>query len=181
MLSYKLDYVIHKLDYALETEHAGRRDAAQCAAHAGPKTALSHNSEGLMRRLRRLAKRLAVIYLMHQSWKAHEGTFLPLTAEASNVSRIIHVRRAEKQKSALWKLAGVKVSAATAEAVWSRVLDHKWYLSERLGRDVGLRVAAVDYFENIEPPRSPVKRRRDWEPLPRLPMMMSLGERHKFV
>ena len=180
MLSYKLDYVIHKLDYALEPEHAGRREAAQCAAHAA-QTAARHKPEGFARRLGRLAKRLAVIYLTHQSWKAHEGTFMPLAAEASPVPRTRQARRAGNRKSELRKLAGVKLSAATAEAIWPRVLDHKWYLSERLGRDVGLRVAAVDYFENIEPPRAPVKRRRDWEPLPRLPMMMSLGERHKFV
>ncbi|MBV8828971.1 MAG: DUF4032 domain-containing protein [Acidobacteriaceae bacterium] len=29
--------------------------------------------------------------------------------------------------------------------------DHKWYLSEALGRDVGIRVAALDYFENVKP------------------------------
>lgn len=28
---------------------------------------------------------------------------------------------------------------------------HKWFLSERLGRDVGFHVAAADYFENIHP------------------------------
>jgi hypothetical protein len=53
------------------------------------------------------------------------------------------------------KMTGVKISADEARAVWPRVLDHKWYISERLGRDVGLRVAAVDYFENIWTPRPP--------------------------
>jgi hypothetical protein len=33
------------------------------------------------------------------------------------------------------------------------VLEHKWFVSERLGRDVGLRVAALDYFENVRLPR----------------------------
>jgi hypothetical protein len=51
-------------------------------------------------------------------------------------------------------LAGVSVSLAEARLVWPRILDHKWYVSERLGRDVGLRVAAIDYFENIEGPRT---------------------------
>lgn len=31
-----------------------------------------------------------------------------------------------------------------------RVNDHKWLLSERLGRDVGFVVAAVDYFLNFQ-------------------------------
>lgn len=32
---------------------------------------------------------------------------------------------------------------------WNKIQDHKWYLSERLGRDVGMFVAALDYFLNI--------------------------------
>jgi hypothetical protein len=61
--------------------------------------------------------------------------------------------------------------------VWPRLLEHKWYLGERLGRDVGLRVAALDFFENVQPPRPRASRRTAWEPLPRLPMMLPFGER----
>ncbi len=50
-------------------------------------------------------------------------------------------------------LTGVKLSAGEARRIWPRILEHKWYISERLGRDVGLRVAAVDYLENIRPRR----------------------------
>ena len=46
-------------------------------------------------------------------------------------------------------LAGVKLSSREAKTAWNRVLEHKWYISERLGRDVGFRVAAIDFFENI--------------------------------
>jgi hypothetical protein len=50
-------------------------------------------------------------------------------------------------------LAGVNLSAREAREVLPFIENHKWYVSERLGRDVGLRVAAIDYFENIyEPP-----------------------------
>ena len=45
--------------------------------------------------------------------------------------------------------AGIKLKPREARAAWKRILDHKWYISERLGRDVGFRVAAIDYFENI--------------------------------
>lgn len=77
----------------------------------------------------------------------------------------------------LHKLAGVKVSAAEASRLWQRVLDHKWYISERLGRDVGLRVAAIDFFENIEPVSSatPARRHRQHSLPPRLRMMQSLN------
>lgn len=56
------------------------------------------------------------------------------------------------KQQALQKLAGVKLSHTDAQAMWNRILDHKWYLSERLGRDVGMRVASIDYFENIDLP-----------------------------
>ena len=47
-------------------------------------------------------------------------------------------------------LTGVTLGVTDARAIWPKILDHKWFLSERLGRDVGLRVAAMDYLENIE-------------------------------
>src|SRR5437763_8468608 len=83
--------------------------------------------------------------------------------EAARVARRREMRRA---------LAGIRVSAREAQAVWPRVLEHKWYVSERLGRDVGLRVAALDYFENVAPPPPRAPRRSAAALPPRLPMMM---------
>ena len=60
---------------------------------------------------------------------------------------------AVEEQKALKELAGVRLSAEEARAEWGRVLEHKWFVSERLGRDVGLRVAALDYFENVRLPR----------------------------
>ncbi len=79
----------------------------------------------------------------------------------------------------LKSLAGVELSRERAREVWPRLLEHKWYLSERLGRDVGLRVAAVDYFENIERPLPHVRFSLfgDGGLPPRLPMMLPFGER----
>lgn len=86
-------------------------------------------------------------------------------------------RPGEEQK-VLRELAGARLSPDEARAEWPRVLEHKWYMGERLGRDVGLRVAAADYFENIHPPRARRRaRRHDGGLPPRLPMMMSLGQR----
>ena len=58
-----------------------------------------------------------------------------------------------EEQEVLKELAGVKLRPAEARAEWPRVLEHKWLVSERLGRDVGLRVAALDYFENVRLPR----------------------------
>lgn len=54
-----------------------------------------------------------------------------------------------REQRALKVLTGLELSKDEAGFFWPRILDHKWYMSERLGRDVGLRVAAVDYFENV--------------------------------
>ena len=70
-------------------------------------------------------------------------------------------------------LTGVRVAERNAREVWSSILEHKWYLGERLNRDVGLRTAAVDYLENIKPPPVFRRARRDMLP-PRLPMMRPL-------
>ncbi|MEP6902256.1 MAG: DUF4032 domain-containing protein [Actinomycetota bacterium] len=39
-----------------------------------------------------------------------------------------------------------------AKHLSERIVDHKWYVSERLKRDVGFRVAAIDYVENFYEP-----------------------------
>jgi hypothetical protein len=39
-----------------------------------------------------------------------------------------------------------------AKYLWERIADHKWLVSERLRRDIGFRVAAVDYVENFYAP-----------------------------
>ncbi len=128
---------------------------------------------------RRIASELIKGYLKHQSWKAHEGLFMPLESGESEANRSEVepvVRDARRLRRSLKRLAGVKLSPSEARDVWPQVLEHKWYLGERLGRDVGLRVAAVDYFENVRPPRAHASLRTQGGGLPpRLPMMMPVG------
>src|SRR5437588_12993138 len=68
------------------------------------------------------------------------------------IERTLQAQPCEEQKL-LRELARMKLSPAEARAEWPRVLEHKWFVSERLGRDIGLRVAAIDYFENVRLPR----------------------------
>ena len=125
---------------------------------------------------RRLASELIKGYLKHQSWKAHEGLFMPLAWEEEGSVTNAVARDARRLRRSLKELAGVRLSASEASDVWPQVLEHKWYLGERLGRDVGLRVAAVDYFENIRRPRGRSSLRAKSGGLPsRLPMMMPVG------
>ena len=49
----------------------------------------------------------------------------------------------------LRKFTGADFAREEARRLCERISDHKWYISEKLGRDVGLNVAAIDYLENI--------------------------------
>ncbi len=93
------------------------------------------------------------------------------------IERVTQPQLTDVQRT-LNALAGVNLGASEARELLPRIREHKWYVSERLGRDVGWRVAAVDFFENIQPPRprpSSTRARRDALP-PRLPMMRPLTE-----
>lgn len=64
------------------------------------------------------------------------------------------VERVARDRAEAVLLAQVQPRSVTAQQVelsWNALQDHKWYLSERLGRDVGLPTAAADYFENVQP------------------------------
>jgi Domain of unknown function (DUF4032) len=78
-----------------------------------------------------------------------------------------------RERRTIKNLTGVRLSDRSAREVWLAIVDHKWYLGERLGRDVGLRTAAVDYLENIAPPPVVRRVRRNNLP-PRVPMMREL-------
>jgi hypothetical protein len=82
----------------------------------------------------------------------------------------LNTANGRREQRIIRKLTGVRLTDRNAHQVWSSILEHKWYLSERLNRDVGLRTAAVDYLENIARPSTAQRSRRDTLP-PRLPMM----------
>jgi transitional endoplasmic reticulum ATPase len=50
----------------------------------------------------------------------------------------------------IFELSGVTFEPAIAADIWSKIFKHKWHLSEKLARDVGLRTACIDFLENLE-------------------------------
>ena len=52
------------------------------------------------------------------------------------------------EQKKLKNFVGQDFEQKEAKYVWGKIQDHKWYMSESLDRDIGLRVAAVDYIEN---------------------------------
>ncbi len=67
------------------------------------------------------------------------------------------------------ELSGVTFEPVIAADLWTKILKHKWLLSEKLERDVGLRTACIDFLENLEqvadenttPPRGILKEMGD--------------------
>jgi SpoVK/Ycf46/Vps4 family AAA+-type ATPase len=56
----------------------------------------------------------------------------------------------EECTNTILELSGVQFEPDIAVDLWANILKHKWLLSEKLGRDVGLRTACIDFLENME-------------------------------
>lgn len=65
-----------------------------------------------------------------------------------------------REQKILLELAGKTIEKAEAKILWEKILDHKWYVSERLKRDIGFRAAAIDYIENFYEPTGNSKQNR---------------------
>jgi transitional endoplasmic reticulum ATPase len=50
--------------------------------------------------------------------------------------------------STIFEVSGIKLDPDIAFDLWQKILQHKWLMSEKLGRDVGLRTACIDFLEN---------------------------------
>ncbi len=46
-------------------------------------------------------------------------------------------------------LTSLEMDEEEARSHYFKILENKYYLSEKMGRDIGIRVAALDYFQNI--------------------------------
>ncbi len=57
----------------------------------------------------------------------------------------------------LQEFTGKQFSRGDAETIWINITNHKWNLSEKLNRDVGFRVAAIDFIENFYQPQKLAK------------------------
>ena len=52
--------------------------------------------------------------------------------------------------STIFEISGTKFDPDIAADIWPKILQHKWLMSEKLGRDVGLRTACIDFIENMD-------------------------------
>lgn len=75
----------------------------------------------------------------------------------------------EECPTLIFESCGHKVEPESAEELRDKILQHKWVLSEKLGRDVGTKVACVDFIENIAPMH------QDFHDTERIKLLKSLG------
>ncbi len=48
----------------------------------------------------------------------------------------------------IFEISGARFEPEIAADLWQKILKHKWLMSEKLGRDTGLRTACIDFLEN---------------------------------
>lgn len=48
------------------------------------------------------------------------------------------------------RLTGYRTAPEHCEGLWRQILEHKWYMSERAGGDVGIQEAALDFFKRLK-------------------------------
>jgi transitional endoplasmic reticulum ATPase len=56
----------------------------------------------------------------------------------------------EECAAKIFELSDMKFEPDIALDLWAKILQHKWLLSEKVGRDVGFRTACIDFLENME-------------------------------
>lgn len=61
------------------------------------------------------------------------------------------ISSAEDCAALIFEHSGHKVDPEMARDLWPKIQQHKWALSEKIGRDVGTQVACMDFIENVEP------------------------------
>lgn len=49
----------------------------------------------------------------------------------------------------IYALTRIRFDESKANDLWNQLITHKWGMSERMGRNVGIRVAALDFFHNV--------------------------------
>ncbi len=63
---------------------------------------------------------------------------------------VANIPSPEECASHILDYTGHIVEPEAAGELWLKILQHKWFLSEKLGRDVGIKVACLDFIENTQ-------------------------------
>ncbi len=70
--------------------------------------------------------------------------------DAKKIFKIKDKREKIFYSDLIYTLMNLRFSEEEAIKHWNEIVMHKWMMSEKLERNVGVRVAALDYFKNIK-------------------------------
>ncbi|MEW5693643.1 MAG: DUF4032 domain-containing protein [Candidatus Hydrogenedentota bacterium] len=56
----------------------------------------------------------------------------------------------ELYSTVIQSILGIKLTEETARNDWNNILVHKYFLSQKVGHDVGIILAVLDYYKNIK-------------------------------
>lgn len=74
----------------------------------------------------------------------------PDRGESERTARMIRESRGDGMYSdLLFNLTHLHYEPEEARSLWQAVQEHKYLISEKIGRNIGIRLAALDYFTNI--------------------------------
>ena len=66
------------------------------------------------------------------------------------IDKIIDKKHNSFYSDILYTITSERFSEPDAKKLWQEILQHKYITSEKLGRNIGIRVAVLDYLENIK-------------------------------
>lgn len=66
------------------------------------------------------------------------------------VEKVVREKRGNFYSDLLYSLSSERFPEQKARELWQEILRHKYIMSEKLNRNVGIRVATLDYLENIK-------------------------------
>jgi diguanylate cyclase (GGDEF)-like protein len=100
--------------------------------------------------LRRILARASGVARVDWDFLHEEAGDLPMSPKA----RALHATTREQHRGRffmdlMFKLTHAEFAPARAEELWNEIMHHRNELSEALGRNVGVSVAAHDYLSNI--------------------------------
>ncbi len=77
------------------------------------------------------------------------GDVVPPEEIRKKVDRLISLDK-NFYSNLLYQLVSEEFSYEAAKKLWFEIIEHKWKISQQLGRNIGIRVATLDYLENIK-------------------------------
>ncbi len=77
------------------------------------------------------------------------GDVIPSEEIKAKVEKLISLDK-DFYSNLVYSLVSEYFEEEKAKELWFEILRHKWEISQKLGRNVGIRVAILDYLENVK-------------------------------